>query len=311
MRILVTGASGFIGGYVVRQFANNLSCSIMAIGRSYTSQFEKLKNVEYLQFNLADRFSDLYCDICIHCAGLVDDSATKKDFEVNNVKATRLLLRSLKNCGVFIYISSSSVYDFCDEKVKSESDARINSNISFYGISKLKAEELIRKSNIPSIYILRPRAVYGSGDRVLLPRILKLIGRRAIFAIGSFQVKTSLTHIHNLFEAIQKSLIKSERGIHVFNISDDYVYNLKDVFGEIAYFMYGHRNFIYIPIWFVKIIVLISSVFKLRPTVTDQSLKYLTQHSVLSIYNAKEKLNYKGSFNFFDSISQLDFRKRK
>ena len=305
MKILVTGASGFIGGYVVKKFARNSLYSIIATGRSFTSEFDTFSNVSYLQADLAQHFPETSCDVCIHCAGLADDRATSQEFERNNVEATNRLLHSLKNCKTFIYISSSSVYDFEDEQVKIEDDATLNSNLSLYGLSKLKSEDLVKKSRIPSIYILRPRAVYGPGDRVLMPRILKLIRKNKVIALGSFQVQTSLTHVHNLYEAIEKSLMQSANNIQLFNIADDCVYNLYEVIGKLAYHKFGHKNFLHIPVWFVQLIISAQSVLNLRAAVSRQSLNYMTQNSVLSISKAKQDLQYKGSYTFYESIPQL------
>lgn len=305
MIILVTGASGFIGGYVVRELARNTSYSIIATGRSVTSAFDTLSNVRYIKADLTQGFPETLCDACIHCAGLADDNSTSEEFECNNVEATHLLLHSLKSCKTFIYISSSSVYDFSDEKVKTENEATMNATISLYGLSKLNAEDLVKKSDIQSVYILRPRAVYGHGDRVLLPRILKLIKKNRVIAPGSLQVQTSLTHIHNLYEAIEKSLMQSTNSIHIFNIADSCTYNLKEVIGKIAYQKYGHKRFLHIPVWFIKLIVSVQSLLRLKSTITRQSLNYITQNSVLSIKNAKESLNYLGTCNFFESIHQL------
>jgi nucleoside-diphosphate-sugar epimerase len=305
MKILVTGASGFIGGYVAKELAKNSCYSIIATGRSFTSIFDTQSNVRFIKADLSQHFPEISCDVCIHCAGLADDKASFEDFERNNVEATKLLLNSLKNCKTFIHISSSSVYNFSDEYIKKENDANMNSNISPYGLSKLKSEELVKNSYIPSLYILRPRAVYGPGDRVLLPRILKLIKKNKVLAPGLLKVRTNLTHIQNLYEAVEKSLMQSANSIHIFNVADDCIYNLNEVIGEIAYQKYGHKNFLNIPIWLIKIFISVQSLFRLKSVITHQSLLYITQNSVLCVDKAKEVIHYSGTHSFFDSIHQL------
>jgi 2-alkyl-3-oxoalkanoate reductase len=306
MKILVTGASGFIGGYVVRQLANTSSYSIIATGRSRSLAFGHMKNVTYIQADLSQSWDDLSCDVCIHCAGLAHDNATREQFERHNIQATERLLQALKGCKTFIYISSSSVYDFSDAKVKTESDAKAYSGLSWYGQSKYQAELSVQRANIPSVYILRPRAVYGQGDRVLLPRILKLIKKNRVIAPGSLQVQSSLTHIHNLYEAIEKCMVQSAKGKHTYNITDARVYNLKEVIGEIAYRKFGHKNFLHIPIWILNLLVSAQAVWKWKATITRQSLLYITQHSVLSMEKAKEQLKYAGTHTLFDSLHLLE-----
>jgi 2-alkyl-3-oxoalkanoate reductase len=307
LKIFVTGASGFIGGYVVKQLATNASYTVIATGRSASTAFEAYPNVTYLQADLTNQIAEISCDICIHCAGLADDHASQVEFDRQNIHATMNLLSALQGCKTLIYLSSSSVYDFHDEQIKEEHHASLHSNLSYYGLSKLKAENLLKNTKaISSLYILRPRAVYGPGDRILLPRILKMIRKHFIIAPGSLRVQTSLTHVHNLYEAITKCFVQSANGLHIYNIADEPVYLLKEVVGELAYRKYGHKKFIHIPISIVRTLAYLSKLFNWKSGLSKQSIDYISQHSLLSIEHAKKQLNYKGKANFKDNINDLD-----
>jgi nucleoside-diphosphate-sugar epimerase len=305
MTILVTGASGFIGGHVVAQLARTRAHRIIATGRSLTDRFKTMERVDYFPRDLRQTFPDTSCDVCIHAAGLADDQSKAEQFEQNNVEATVRLLQAIPSCKVFIYISSASVYDFSDGKVKTEADAQLDTTTSQYGRSKLNGELKVKASGIPSVYILRPRAVYGPGDRVLLPRILKLIRQRRIFVPGAFNALTSLTHVQNLYEGIQACIQQARPGQHTYNIADQSVYRLKEVIGAIAHRKHNHQNFVHVPLPIVKASMSIQQALGKKSVVTQQSLNYMTQDSVLSIDKVQAELGYRANFNFFSSLDQL------
>jgi nucleoside-diphosphate-sugar epimerase len=306
MKILVTGASGFIGGYVAMEFAKIQGNQVVATGRSATDRFKDFQNIEYKKLDLTGDLPELPFDVCIHSAGLADDKSTKQQLEQANVLATANLIRALKNCKCFILISSASVYDFADGKPKSEADASLTSNISDYGRSKLIGEEAMRQSGIPSVYIFRPRAVYGPGDRVLMPRILKLVGKRKTFLPGPVNSISSLTHVRNLFQAIKSSIAVTKPGIHTYNITDKEAYRLKDIFAEISFIKYGHRNFSHAPMSVVNLILAITKLLRIKSVLTRQSVNYLNQDSVLRIQKATQELGYSPELNFFNSKDSLD-----
>jgi nucleoside-diphosphate-sugar epimerase len=306
MKILVTGASGFIGGNLVELLAAGEQNDILATGRSFTNKFDPYPNVTYFQQDLSVAVPDQSCDVCIHCAGLADDRSSIEQFSTHNVKATENLLRAVRYCKVLIFISSASVYDFADGKVKFEEDAHMSDHISLYGRSKLLAEEAIGAFGIRAIYILRPRAVYGRGDRVLLPRILGLIRNQKMILPGKLSSKTSLTHIGNLSEIVMKCLTESSPGIHVFNVADKITYDLKTVFGEILRRKSGTKEFIFIPMPILAFLVNVGSYLGIRGKLSKQALKYITEDSVISVKKAEKLLGYIGQHEFYTSVDQLD-----
>lgn len=306
MKILVTGATGFIGGEIVEMLAKDKQINIEATGRSNTNRFIGYTNVTYFQQDLCVEIPLQNCDVCIHSAGLADDQSTEEEFYRNNIEATENLLKALTNCKLFIYISSASVYDFSDGKIKTEMDTSHTKKISLYGKSKLYSEKIVLSSPIKSVYILRPRAVYGKGDRVLLPRILKLIKKNKMIVPSKLSTKTSLTHIQNICEVVNKSIKQSKPGKHIYNVADKVEYDLKTVFSEILYKKTGAKKIIQIPFWLVKLLVGINKVLGRKTNFNHQSIDYISQNSTLSLKRIEQDLGYQGKCNFLESIDQLD-----
>ncbi len=307
MKVLVTGASGFIGGEVVQCLLAQKNYEIVATGRSDYYHFFREKGVEYLQWEMSSRVNEIWCDVCIHCAGLADDRSTEQELKRNNVDATANLLKSVKGCKQFIFISSASVYNFSDGKIKSEADATLDSKLSLYGLSKLLAESLIKSSGIPSIYIIRPRAVYGNGDRVLMPRIMQMIKGNRMMVPGALHVMGSLTHIENLCEAIDKCMKQCEMGVYTYNIADQSPYMMKSVFTAIVKRKCKTYRIIHIPLIIVKWIIFINDFLGIKSNLSLQSLQYITQNAVLDLQSAQSSLGYIGEREFFDTLPKLNF----
>lgn len=297
MKYLITGASGFIGGALVDHFRMRPDTEILATGRAHRHRWHGMANVRYASLDLTEDIPDLSCDLCIHAAGLADDHSDEQSLFMANVRSTEQLISALKNCRCIVFISSASVYDFADGQVKKEDDSG-GQGISSYGASKLEAEHRVARSGIPSVYILRPRGVYGPGDRHLLPRIRRLIKGNWMLLPGQLNVKSSLTHVSNLIQAVEHCLRRSETGVHRFNIADKDVYTLRQVFGCLGRGMNNRIRLIPIPLWLVKGWIQWSRWRGKSCPVSPQAIHYLNHPSVLDISRACSELAYAPQHSF-------------
>lgn len=182
MKIIVTGAAGFIGSHMAERMSD-LGHDVLGIDnfsdyysvelkRQNIAELSK-KGVSVLDFDLRDRaaYQDLPedVDMIYHFAAHPGNSATSSfdDYFSNNVFATRLLVDYCqKNDGrpYFVNISTSSVYGL--EAACPETTAA--APVSWYGISKLAAEQLVL-SKIRTGYLrgtsIRLYSVYGPRER--------------------------------------------------------------------------------------------------------------------------------------------------
>jgi 2-alkyl-3-oxoalkanoate reductase len=315
MKIVITGASGFIGGALCTKLAQVPIVEIIAIGRSRASvDFDHYPNIEYRSIDLATFIDKLDCDVCIHCAGLASDTAGKKDYERDNVIATMNILRAVESCHTFIFISSSSVYDFADGLSKKEVDARLDSNISEYGRSKLLAEQEVLSSRIPSKYILRPRAVYGKGDRVLMPRILAMIRENKMYIPNVKGVKTSLTSIHLIEDVVSDIIYHHQLGDHIYNIADGYSYSLWDVLNAVGKaYRKDSLKILSVPKLFAYLAMYFSKIITTKMVLTKQSFNYLFQNSTLDTTMFNKDFKMSRDYYFYDLLSSIitDLQEKK
>lgn len=302
MKIVITGANGFVGAALCRYFYNH-GCQVIATGRQIAPHDKLLAYATYIPCDITKPIADFNADVCIHAAGLATDKATYDSLFLSNVTGTKNVLQASKNCRHFIFISSSSVYDFTD-KPATEADANLNTHLSDYGRTKLMAEELVTQ-DIPADQqrlILRPRAVYGIGDKHLLSRLLKLIRFKTIFYPANNELKTSATNVDNIAYAIELFFSQQNKPLlQVFNIADDEIYLLKDITIKILNAAMGHSlSTVDIPVQAIKALAYINP-----KKVSPLALKTLTQNSVLDLDNIKKGLGYKPLYNFDDSFAEI------
>jgi len=162
-------------------------------------------------------------DAIVHCAALSSPWASPRSYQANNVEATRNLVEHAKrNQTRFIFISSSSVYyTHGDQLNLTEEDPLPLHPINEYAATKRQAEELVRKAGIPHT-ILRPRAVFGPGDTVLFPRILRAAERGTLPRIlrpDRQSPRADLIYIENLSHYVERAIALNATG--TFNLTNN------------------------------------------------------------------------------------------
>jgi 2-alkyl-3-oxoalkanoate reductase len=174
MKILITGASGFIGGRFLSRFSSHAELQILGIGRR-TLEVPNYRAIDLSKANALDTtLREFMPDAVIHAAALSAPFASRREYVRHNVDATRHVVESCRAHGQpkLIYISSSSVHYQPRDQIGIREDDPIGPiYANTYAETKAAGEAFIRE--YPGSWaILRPRAVFGPGDTVLFPRLL-------------------------------------------------------------------------------------------------------------------------------------------
>jgi len=224
--VLVTGASGFVGGHVVRDLLAH-GHDVVAAGRRAEALPAGVPSFVGDLDALAD--CDIQVDAVVHCAALSSPWGRWREFEHANVTGTRRVLEYARRVGArrLVHLSSPGIYAAPRDRVgirEHEVDRRRPMN--GYIRSKLRAEELLTDaaaaSRSPSIVILRPRGIVGRGDPSLVPRLLRVHDRVGVPLMRGGRGLIDLTSVENVASAVRLALAASDDRVHgeAFNISN-------------------------------------------------------------------------------------------
>ena len=197
--IALTGATGFIGSVLLKHLTSR-GFRIKALHRPRSAPpSTSIDSVEWQagDLNNIDSLRKLVADVhaVVHCAGAVR-GATQQQFEQTNTEGVARLLQVAREQNVSRFLLMSSL-------------AAREPALSAYASSKRSGENVLRRDGDGiSWSILRPPAVYGPGDREMLP-LLKLIKRGIVPIVGSENGRFSLLHVDDLAEAVS-CLLRSD-----------------------------------------------------------------------------------------------------
>jgi nucleoside-diphosphate-sugar epimerase len=214
-RVLVTGATGFIGGATTKRL-RKLGVGVAGLCRTSNSTSHlrehgvELVFGELLEQDSLERACE-GCDTVIHCAALVGPGHKQSEYRRVIVEGTRRMLAAARRRGVsrFVYLSSAAAYDKprlfgASVEVVAE-EAPIGGCGEPYGEAKAAAERLCRAAHdvgLLSVRILRPTNVYGPGDRGFLPFLVSALRRKKLALLGGGSGRCSVVHIDDVVDSI-------------------------------------------------------------------------------------------------------------
>ncbi len=227
LAVLVTGSSGFIGGHLFERF-RQIGWQVAGIGR------RSLDLPGYFVHDLAGPLPDSFnppCDVVVHAAARSAPWGRRRDFLRQNVWATRHVIDFCLRHGRprLIFLSSSSVYYRPGHQFQiTEETPMPDRPVNDYARTKRAAERLVQQ--YPGDWvILRPRAVFGPGDTVLLPRILQAAraGRLPMLTTRDGTAVGDLIYIDNLVDYIVRAA--GDARIHgCFNLTNNEPIAIRD-----------------------------------------------------------------------------------
>ncbi len=206
--VLVTGASGFVGGKLVDRLLAE-GRHVRAFSRRPLPALEA-RGVEIVLGELADRAALARActgvDAIFHVAARVGVWGPAREFQAVNVAGTADLLAAARAAGVprLVYTSSPSVvYSGGDLRGVDESAPLCTVAPCAYPTSKAAAERLVAAANSPALrtVALRPHLVWGPGDHHLVPRVVALARAGRLRIVGTGENRVDLTHIDNVVDA--------------------------------------------------------------------------------------------------------------
>lgn len=272
LSILITGASGFIGSFIVEE-ALNRGYEVWAGVRSTSSRkYLKDKRIRFVELDF-NNDRDLRAqlsghkgtyskwDYIVHCAG-VTKCKNKAEFERSNYLHTKNFVEALLDLGMvpklFVYVSTLGIFGPVREKdflpIK---DTDIQSPNTAYGRSKLLAEKYIQSvPEFPYVF-LRPTGVYGPREKDYF-LMAKSIKNHLDFAAGFGRQDITFIYVKDLvrvmFAAINKGMARK-----AYFVSDGKVYASR-AFSDYIQKELGNPFVIHVkcPLFILKVVSLLA-----------------------------------------------------
>jgi nucleoside-diphosphate-sugar epimerase len=306
MSILVTGANGFLGSFLIRRNSDFLGIDL----RSDSSRVlvGDVRNTETLaRVILENKISEI-----VHLAGVQFSSYIKRDnrtdFFQQNIEMAKALQSIANNTGVkkIVYVSTDMVYG--DKVISPVSESFIPSPIGEYGASKLTAENvLLDPENNFYTVVLRPRLILGQGRVGTISKLAGLIkSPLPIVLIGNGKNKYQFVAAEDVCAAIELSLRLNVKGI--FNIGSDNPPNLDDLFKATLLNLNRTKIILKIPMKFAILVFDFLDKLSLSP-LTPEQYKIAGLDFVLDTDKIKAELGWSPTKNdqamLFDSLNSL------
>ena len=197
---LVTGATGGLGRTLVPML-RAAGWQVRATGRRPRAG-EPIDALDLTAPLPADLCAGI--DTIFHLAALSSPWGARAAFEAINVDATRRLAEAAARAGCrrFVHVSTPSVYAEARDRLGlTEADPPARRLANAYAATKWRAERLLADAPLP-VSIVRPRAIVGPDDAVLLPRLLRVIRRGRVPLPGGGAALIELTDARDVSAAL-------------------------------------------------------------------------------------------------------------
>ena len=319
-KIVVSGATGFIGGQVARRL-HALGHFVIALGRDKDKLYQlAAEGLQTLHMDERERVRTEafhHANAFVHCAALSSPWGKASAFDAANCELTRELMQLAKDCELerVVHFSSPSIYfQMRDQYAIAEAFTPPNEWITEYARSKWEAELIVQQllQDVMPTVVLRPRAVFGIGDQAIFPRLIELAKRGRFPLIDEGSALVDVTYIDNVVDAVLLSLeTPLATGIHTFNISNDEPMKVRDLLSSL--FNQLGMQVTMKPMsreFAVNMAMLAESTAKLipgqpEPPITRYKLGTIAFSQTLDISAAKAVLGYQPSVTVAEGIQRF------
>ena len=238
MKVVVTGATGFIGGALARRLAD-AGEDVRGLVRPGGGRRPLPAGVLPARGDITDRAALIAAfdgaEVVYHCAGLVADWGPWAAFRDANIRGTESVMSAARAARVrrVVHMSSVSVYGFPGGSELDEDTAFVPRPADPYVTSKAAAEAIARDAQGPDleVAIVRPAGVYGPGDTTTSAPLLDALAAGRFVLVDGGRHRMAPIHVDNLVDLVLRAGSRAEAAGEAFNAVDDGHVTWRDYIG--------------------------------------------------------------------------------
>ena len=307
MKILVTGATGFTGGHLVRKLLEDSKNELRIIARD-EKKAKELKDlgVEVILGDISDKETVFRAvngtDVVFHVAAAYREAKTDDSYYWDvNFKGTKYILDACLEYGVKRVVHTSTIGLVSSVKNPPSNEEEAYSPGDVYQNSKCEAEkEALRYAREKglAVSVVRPAAIYGPGDLRML-KMFKMIAKKRWLFFGNGRAYLHMVYIDDLVDGFILCSQKEEAIGQVFIIGGEKYTSLNELSAMIAAEFGVKTPGIHLPYKPVELLaVCVEKIWKLfkfkkQPPIYKRRVAFFKKSRAFSIEKARTLLGYK------------------
>jgi nucleoside-diphosphate-sugar epimerase len=305
MRVLITGATGLLGGHLIKELqqrGEDIRALVLPVENA--DRLEK-QGVEVVRGDITDAntlgpaVKDV--ELIFHLAGMMGVWRPLADYRLVNVTGSENLYKAAQKAGVrrYVHTSSHTVYGLGYGRFLTENDA-LRPDPDPYSLTKAEGDRLMRRlmlnSNVETV-ILRPGTFFGPGDRLHFGRMAQKMKDGKGVIIGRGDNALPFCYVTDVVQGFLLAAYHENAPGNVYNITNDQPLTQLEMFNAIADAVGGvrpTRHLPYLPIYYGSIVAekVVARVTRTKPIVTQLGAMMFGSDNRHSVEKARRELGY-------------------
>jgi len=305
MRVLVTGATGLLGGHLIKELqqrGEDIRALVLPVESA--DRLEK-QGVEVVYGDITDAgtlkpaVQDV--ELIFHLAGMMGVWRPLSDYRLVNVTGSENLYKAAQKAGVrrYIHTSSHTVYGLGYGRFLTENDA-IRPDPDPYSLTKSEGDRLMQRLMLNSeveTVILRPGTFFGPGDQLHFGRMAQKMRDGRGIIIGRGNNALPFCYVTDVVQGFMLAAYHENAPGNVYNITNDRPLTQLEMFNAIADAVGGvrpTRHLPYLPIYYGSIVAekVVARVTRTKPVVTQLGAMMFGSDNRHSVEKARRELGY-------------------
>jgi len=312
-RILVTGATGFIGGRLAQRLAAEEGAIVTGTGRNLAKvPHVQAAGVQLVQADLLDEAAMRQVmagqEIVFHCAAWLMRHGGEEEAHQFNVTATETLVRLAAEAGVrrFVQVSSFAAYGPPTQAVMDESVPLNPNQPDVYGRTKALGEMrafAVGQEVGVEVTAIRPATVYGPRSIDWTLRLMQMVQKGVPVILGKADGLAYPVYIDNLIDGMMLAAVRPEAAGEAFQFCDPQV-DWRTFFGY--YGRMCNKPLRSLPQWGAVILAWAAEIFHLPLPLNRERLKFYSRKTRFPTTKAETLLGYQPRVSLDEGMARAE-----